>query len=203
LDSPAERDLVQEMTDACRKVSMGLFLEYAYGLDWRHPNFYPPETVKLDWPYAQAPGGDERAPQQDEDFLEYIKYCHVQLKEILYRYVPLAGIVLTPVMGYYARPDLFPLETTYQIIHEAQPQVLFSFGQGADGEEDFVSLPEQAGPEPRGGEPAERAWSLNKDKPAERLEPWKDGQRAEPSPGRNVVREMQLGPNGALPERPA
>ena len=200
LSAPADRDLVGEMTDACRKASMGLFLEYAYGLDWRHPYFYSPDSVELDWPYAASPGGDssERKFQQDEDFLGYIKYAHVQLKEILYRYVPLAGIALTPVMGYYARPHLFPLETTYEIIHEAQPQVLLSFEQGANGEEDFVSLRGSYASDPRGGDLEKQAWSMNKDKPNESIVRWEEGKLAVPNGGRNFVREIQLGPDGGL-----
>jgi alpha-L-fucosidase len=205
LSTPANRDLVGEMTDACRKASMGLFLEYAYGLDWRHPYFYSQDSVELDWPYAAPPGddGSERKFQQDEDFFEYIRYSHVQLKEILYRYVPLAGIALSPVMGYYARPHLFPLETTYEIIHEAQPQVLLSFEQGANGEEDFVSLRGDGGADPRGRDVAERAWSMNRDKPGEKITRWSGGQAAAPKVGRNVVREIQLGSDGALPVAPA
>lgn len=201
LSAPADRDLVSEMTDACRRALMGLVLEYAYGLDWRHPYFYPQDSVELDWPYVASPGedGSQRKFQQDEDFFEYIKYSHLQLKEILYRYVPLAGIALGPVMGYYAQPYLFPLETTYQIIHEAQPQVLLSFEQGANGEEDFVSLRGDEGAEPRGGDIAEQSWSMNKDKPGEQIERWEAGEPATPRPGRNVVREIQLGPDGALP----
>ena len=171
LDSPARRDLVQETCDACAAKGLGLFLEYSYALDWRHPYFYPPGSVQLDWPHA---GLDEGLAyplqfQTDEDFLHYIRSAHVQLKEILYRYVPLAGIALTPVMGYYARPDLFPIATTYEIIREAQPQVLLSFEQGADGEEDFTSVRAAPGPHPKGGERANAVWETNRTKPMEIL----------------------------------
>ena len=81
------------MCDACAGKGLELFLEYSYALDWRHPYFYPRDSVQLDWPYA---GLDEnltpaKSFQTNEDFLHYIKYAHAQLKEILYRYVPLAG----------------------------------------------------------------------------------------------------------------
>lgn len=202
LSSPAGRDLVGEMTDACRDASMGLILEYAYGLDWRHPYFFSPDSVQPDWPYAAVAHGDasERRFQKDEDFIEYVKYAHVQLKEILYRYVPLAGIALTPVMGYFARPELFPLTTTYEIIREAQPQVLLSFEQGANGEEDFVSLRPYPIPERPGGEIAEHVRSKNNEKPREVLASWERARREEPGLGLNRVREIQLEPNGALPE---
>ena len=38
-DSPARRDLVRELVNACEKRGLGLFLYYSYGLDWRHPYF--------------------------------------------------------------------------------------------------------------------------------------------------------------------
>ncbi len=193
LNAPANRDLVGEMTDACRRAGIGLFLEYAYGLDWRHPYFYPAESVQLDWAEAHLPNneGFVRRFEKDEDFLQYIKCAHLQLKEILYRYEPLAGIALTPVMGYHARPDLFPLATAYEIIHEAQPQVLLSFEEGASGEEDFVSLRGDAGT--RGGETAERARRLNEQKPREQL------RNAAGGFGGNLVHEVGLEADGSVP----
>ena len=205
LSSPAGRDLVGEMTDACRRAGIGLFLEYAYGLDWRHPYFYPADSVQLEWRQIHLPNneGAIRRFEKDEDFLEYIKYAHVQLKEILYRYAPLAGIALTPVMGYYARPDLFPLPTAYDIIHEAEPHVLLSFEQGANGQEDFVSL--RGDVETQGGETAEQVRRLNAGKPVELLA-HVEATRGSVTPGkreasgRNLVYEVQLKPDGSVPE---
>jgi hypothetical protein len=194
LNTPANRDLVGAMTDACGRAGIGLFLEYAYGLDWRHPYFYPSGSVKLDWPEAHLPNneGFVRRFERDEDFLQYIKYAHLQLKEVLYRYEPLAGIALTPVMGYHARPDLFPLATAYGIIHEAQSQVLLSFEEGANGEEDFVSVRGDAAT--RGGETAERVRQLNAGKPREQL-----GIKAGGFGG-NLVCELPLKADGSVPE---
>jgi hypothetical protein len=117
--------------------------------------------------------------------------------------VPVAGIALTPVVGYYARPELFPLVTAYQIIHEAQPQVLLSFEQGASGAEDFASLRGAAGAESRGGRAAEQAWRLNASKPAELLRPFdQNAAEAETDSGlpANVARglELQLEADGSL-----
>ena len=67
-----------------------------------------------------------------------------QLRELLTQYGPLAGIWLDPIMGYYARPDLFPIEETYTLIRSLQPQTLIAFKQGANGDEDFAS-PERSG----------------------------------------------------------
>jgi len=71
-------------------------------------------------------------------------------------------------MGYYANPDLFPIEETYALIRELSPHALISFKQGANGDEDFMA-PERGGNK-RVGEKypvAKRAYELNRDKPKE------------------------------------
>ena len=206
LDSPARRDLVEETCDACAAKGLGLFLEYSYGLDWRHPYFYPQSSVQLDWPHAGL-SEDLAYPrrfQTDEDFQHYIRYAHVQLKEILYRYAPLAGIALTPVMGYYARPDLFPIDTAYEIIHEAQPQILLSFEQGANGEEDFTSVRGTPGPHPAGGERANSTWERNRAKPVEvRVSPHSEDETTLPEQARSaaILLESHLLETGAVEPR--
>jgi alpha-L-fucosidase len=79
----------------------------------------------------------------------------------------LAGIWLDPIMGYYARPDLFPIESTYALIREANPGALICFKQGANGDEDFVAPERTPRAHPQGGELAAQAWEKNKNKPIE------------------------------------
>ncbi len=164
------RDLVGELVDACHAKGLGLFLYYSYALDWKHPYFYPRETAQLDW-HNSRPDYAEPQPEykfeKDEDFLHYVKFAHTQLKELVYRYRPLAGIWLDPIMGYYARPDLFPIEQTYQIIREAQPGILICFKQGANGDEDFVAPEREPRAHQSGGKLAADVWELNKNKPIE------------------------------------
>jgi alpha-L-fucosidase len=92
---------------------------------------------------------------------------------LLTQYGPLAGIWLDPIMGYYAQPDLFPIEETYALIRKLQPQTLIAFKQGATGTEDFASpersghsladrVREQVGPEH--ALVAQKAWDGNKTK---------------------------------------
>ena len=98
---------------------------------------------------------------------------HDQIRELLTAYGPVAGIWFDPIMGYYARADLFPIQETYAMIRALQPQALIAFKQGATGDEDFAS-PERSGHsladrvrERIGAEAAEvahRAWQKNKDK---------------------------------------
>jgi alpha-L-fucosidase len=143
--SPARRDLVGELAERCRKKKLGLFLYYSYALDWRHPYFFSNEVSR--WKCAR-PNYEQPDPayrfQGDEDFRHYIEFVHAQLRELLTHYGPLAGIWFDPIMGYYSRPELFPIEETYALVRRLQPHCLISFKQGATGTEDFAA-PEREG----------------------------------------------------------
>ncbi|MCL5271693.1 MAG: alpha-L-fucosidase [bacterium] len=141
--SPARRDLIAELAEQCRKKSLGLFLYYSYALDWRHPYFYPRKYLAVARPDYKGPEPAYRW-RRDEDFARYIEFVHGQLKELLTNYGPLAGIWFDPILGYYARPDLFPIQETYAMIRRMQPQALITFKQGATGTEDFAA-PERSG----------------------------------------------------------
>jgi len=170
--SPAARDLVGELAEQCNRKQLGLFLYYSYALDWRHPCFYPRDFIDIARPAYQEPEPRYKW-RRDEDFSQYIEFVHGQLCELLTGYGPLAGIWFDPIMGYYARPDLFPIEDTYALIRSLQPQTLISFKQGATGDEDFAA-PERSGHSladrvrerigPESAQVAERAWEANKGK---------------------------------------
>ena len=168
LHAPANRDLVKELYESCEKRGLGLFLYYSYAADWRHPYFYPREEG---WENAR-PDYAEPQPeyrfQQDEDFEQYIDFVHGQLRELLTQYPNVAGIWLDPIMGYYHRPDLFPVEETYALIRSLSPHALISFKQGANGEEDF-SAPERSGSAAVGEqfEVARTVYEKNNNKPKE------------------------------------
>jgi alpha-L-fucosidase len=170
--SPARRDLVGQLAEQCGKKGLGLFLYYSYAADWWHPWFYDREAG---WEHAR-PAYETRPARyrwrQDEDFQKYVDYVHAQLRELLTGYGPLAGIWFDPIMGFYARPDLFPIEDTYALVRSLQPQVLISFKQGANGTEDFAA-PERRGRSladrvrqiaPRWAHVAEDAWASNRHK---------------------------------------
>jgi alpha-L-fucosidase len=167
LDAPARRDLIGEMTEACRSKGLGFFAYYSYALDWKHPYFYSREAGLKN----ARPAYEEPEPSylwnEDKDFERYIDFTHTQLRELLTQYKPLAGIWLDPIMGYYARPDLFPIEETYALIRSLQPQVLISFKQGATGDEDFTAPERTPRAHPRGGEQGRIAWKKNEGKPIE------------------------------------
>ena len=172
VNSPAGRDLVGELAEQCQKKGLGLFLYYSYALDWRHPYFYPRTYNNIARPDYKTSEPSYKW-QNDENFVNYINFVHTQIKELLTNYGPVAGIWFDPIMGYYARPDLFPIEETYAMVRSLQPQTLISFKQGANGDEDFAA-PERHGNslEERvrklyGEEHAEiarHAWEKNKNK---------------------------------------
>ena len=169
VDAPnCRRDLVAELAEACDKKGLGLFLYYSYGADWKHPYFYPREGG---WGAAR-PNYAEPQPEykfeKDKDFQHYIDFVHAQLKELLSQYPNIAGIWFDPIMGYYSRPDLFPIEETYALVRSMNPHALISFKQGANGDEDF-SAPERGGGAKVGQqfEVANKVYELNKDKPKE------------------------------------
>ncbi len=142
MNSPCGRDLIAELEQACKEKGLGLFLYYSYAADWKHPYFYSRESG---WENAR-PAYKEFQPeykfQKDEDFRIYVDYVHEQLKELLSQYPSIAGIWFDPIMGLYARPDLFPVDETYALIRSLSPHALISFKQGANGDEDF-SAPER------------------------------------------------------------
>lgn len=170
VNSPARRDLVGELAAACRKKGLGLFLYYSYALDWRHPYFYSREAGGTMFPFARP---DYKTPepsykfQKNEDFRRYIDFVHAQLKEILTQYGPLCGLWFDPILAYYARPDLFPIEETYALVRKLQPGCLICFKQGANGDEDFVAPERTMQAHRRGGELALKVWEKNRGKRGE------------------------------------
>ena len=168
LNSPAGRDLIKELYESCEQKGLALFLYYSYGADWKHPYFYSRESG---WSAAR-PAYKEAQPEykyeKESDFQIYVDFVHKQLKEILTQYPHIAGIWFDPIMGYYSRPDLFPIDSTYALVRSLSPHALISFKQGANGDEDFMA-PERGG-NARVGEKfevARKVYELNKNKPRE------------------------------------
>ncbi len=190
VNSPAKRDLVAELADQCAKKNLGLFLYYSYGADWRHPYFYHDPKCWMARPAYPTPEPTYRY-QRDGDMRHFIDFAHQQITELLTNYGPVAGMWFDPIMPYYARPELFPIEETYALIRKLQPHALVAFKTGANGDEDFAA-PEREGIslEERvrkmmgdaSAEVARKAWERNRDKPKElcdTMQPGKWGYRKE------------------------
>lgn len=171
----AGRDLIAELAEQCEKKRLGLFFYYSYALDWWHPYFYPREFISVARPEYDPPE-PRYLWRRDEDFAPYVRYVHAQIEELLTHYGSIAGMWFDPIMGYYARPDLFPIDETYALVRRLQPHALISFKQGASGEEDFVA-PERSAHSledrvrqrlgDRAAEVAAAAWRGNQGKPTE------------------------------------
>jgi len=167
VNSPAKRDLIDELAKACRKKDLGLFIYYSYALDWRHPYFYPRDKKREFARPAYKKPEPRYLFRKDEDFSRYITFANNQIRELLTQYGPIAGIWLDPLMGYYGRPDLFPLKETYALIRSLPPNCLISFKQGANGDEDFVAPERRASALKRAGQAGLQVWEKNRGKPIE------------------------------------
>lgn len=171
MQSPARRDLIGELTAACQKKKLGIFYYYSYALDWRHPYFYSREYgmngTNTKWSNGR-PDYKEAQPEykfrQAEDFRKYIDFAHAQIRELLTQYGPITGIWFDPIMGLYARPELFPIAETYALVRKLQPQCLICFKQGANGDEDFVAPERTLASHRTGGELGRKVWEMNKNK---------------------------------------
>lgn len=167
------RDLMAELAEACAAQGLGLFWYYSYAADWRHPYFYTREAgLRGEAHFAAArPDYDHPQPEyrfeKDEDFARYIDFAHAQIRELLTQYGPVAGMWFDPIMGYYARPDLFPIEQTYALVRELQPHALIGFKQGANGDEDFTAPERTPAAHRCNCEVSRAAWQRNTGKPIE------------------------------------
>lgn len=168
----AKRDLCGELAEQCRKKGLGCFFYYSLLADWHHPYFYPRKFNTIARPdYETEP--EAYKFEKDEDFQIYLDDALGHIDTLLTNYGPIAGIWIDPLMGYYGRPDLFPMADIYARIRAKQPQCLISAKQGITGTEDFAA-PERSGKSltdtirKRYGDAAaviaEKAWAANKDK---------------------------------------
>ena len=176
VNSPAKRDLVGELAEACRKKNLGFCLYYSHGRDWRHP--HAPNNDKY--------GGSARPkyPQPDpayatgeqHDLNKYLDFMRAQITELLTNYGPVAAIwldgIATPLSPKSkgnkrqppARPENAPefhCQELYDHIHSLQPQVLVSYKQGLLGSEDFFA-PEHKAIQREDGKPIEICSTLQK-----------------------------------------
>jgi len=156
LNSPAKRDLVGELVEACNKRGLGIFFYYSHGRDWRHPHApnngswggsARPKYKKPDPFYVRGP---------EHDLQKYVDFMSAQIEELLTQYGPVAGIWLdghsTPVSR-KKKLDLWKLPELYKQIRETQPQTLISYKGGILGTEDFFA--------------PERKWDKASERPVE------------------------------------
>lgn len=140
VNSPAKRDLVAELSQACDDAGIGFFCYYSHGRDWKHPHA----------PNNDAYGGAAR-PQydppeptyaygKDHDLQKYVDFMTAQITELLTNYGPIAGIWLDGIgVLLNGDADAFKCQDLYDTIHSLQPQTLVAYKQGLLGTEDFYA----------------------------------------------------------------
>jgi alpha-L-fucosidase len=162
LNSPARRDLVGELADACRKKGLGMFFYYSHGRDWKHP--HAPNND--DWGGSARPKYKQAEPTYatgaQHDLQKYLDFMTAQITELLTQYGPVGGIwldgIAVPLSG---DKQKFRCQELYDLIHRSQPQVLVSYKQGLLGTEDFFA-PEHKGIANPQGKPMEICTTLQK-----------------------------------------
>lgn len=140
VNSPAGRDLVKELSEACARHGLGLFLYYSHGRDWRHP--HAPNNDR--WGGQARPQYEPPEPsyayREKHDLGIYLAFVRAQITELLTHYGPIAGIwldgIAVPLSG---DRTLFRCQELYDQIHCLQPQVLVSYKQSLLGTEDFCA----------------------------------------------------------------
>jgi len=140
LNSPAKRDLVGELAEACRKKELGLCLYYSHGRHWRHPHA-PNNDV---WGGNARPEYEKPEPAYavgaEHDLQKYVDYINAQVTELLTQYGPIANIWFdgwaVPKKG---PTEKFKIPQTYELVRRLQPQTLISYKWGITGTEDFLA----------------------------------------------------------------
>jgi len=140
LNSPAGRDLVGELAEACAQRGLGFMLYYSHARDWRHP--HAPNNDE--WGGKARPEYDPPEPTYatgaEHDLQIYLDFMTAQITELLTNYGPIGAIwldgIAVPLSGDHS---LFKCQELYDYIHGMQPQVLVSYKQGLLGTEDFFA----------------------------------------------------------------
>ncbi len=141
MNSPAKRDLVGELAEACEKQGLGFFLYYSHGRDWKHP--HAPHNDK--YPNGNAaPAYEPPEPSykygDEHDLNIYLEFMSNQVKELLDNYPTVAGIwldgIAVPLMN---KKEEFKCEELYDLIRNSSPHALVSYKQGLHGTEDFFA----------------------------------------------------------------
>jgi alpha-L-fucosidase len=140
--TPAKRDLIGELADACRKHGMRLGFYYSQAQDWHEPN-----GAGNTWDFA---------PDDKKDFDQYLRdKAEPQVRELLTRYGPVALIWFdTPRLMTPARAKRFT-----DIVRELQPNTLIDGRLGAEG--DYISTGDNVIPNEIGQEAWETPATIN------------------------------------------
>ncbi len=140
VNSPADRDLIKEMEEACGKYGLGLFLYYSHGRDWKHP--HAPNNDE--WGGKARPAYEPPEPSykygEKHDLNIYLDFVKKQVTELLLNYPSIAGIWLDgSAVTLSGDASKFKCQELYDHIHKTHPHALVSYKQGITGTEDFFA----------------------------------------------------------------
>jgi len=128
-NTPFKRDVVQELSDACRKQGLGFGAYYSV-CDWHHPDFP-----------IDVPSSHDSGPRKENYNLDrYIKYLRNQVTELIHNYGPLTTIWFDMPQQVFAKRG----KPTEALIYKLQPGILIN-NRGYQGESssgDYIT-PEQ------------------------------------------------------------
>jgi alpha-L-fucosidase len=138
MHAPARRDLIAELSEACDRHGLALFIYYSHGRDWWHPDS-PLNNESSCRPRHVA----DRAHfhwDDDYDINRYLDFVNEQVTELC-RYSA-AGIWLDGIGTFVNMPDgvrISRCQELYDTIHAAAPHLLVAYKQGLTGTEDFFA----------------------------------------------------------------
>ena len=109
--TPFRRDVLKELSDACREDSLSLHLYYSH-IDWTRP----------DYPSGRTGLNTGRDPQL-RDWPAYYEFMNRQLRELLTGYGPVRAIWFDGLWDHDqdAEPFNWQLEKQYALVHSLQP----------------------------------------------------------------------------------
>jgi len=111
--TPYKKDIVAELSKACQKHGLKLFLYYSH-LDWHHIDYYPRSNTSLN-----KGGQDWTERPESGNWENYLKYMNGQITELLTNYGAIGGIWFD---GWWDNKKAdWKLEEQYALIHKLQP----------------------------------------------------------------------------------
>jgi alpha-L-fucosidase len=108
MNSPFGRDVVKELSEACRKQGIAFGTYYSV-CDWHHPDF----------PFG-SPGGSTKKPHPDLD--RYEQYLRKQVEELVRNYGPLSTLWFDVAQGFDAKRG----KGVVDFVRTLQPDILIN-----------------------------------------------------------------------------
>jgi alpha-L-fucosidase len=203
--TPCGRDMIAELTQACRKQGMKVGFYYSHWLDWQHPGGAMP-------PWPEKPQDPPMRQPSDAMFERYwVEKCLPQVSELISMFDPDlfwfdSWESKTRTRDHQLTQDR--LSRLIGMIREQSPRVLINSRIGTDSGVDFLSMDDNYFPDKRLGRPWETSGTMNKSWGYHRLDfAWKSTRTLLHNLISNVSRngnyQLNIGPMGDGSLQPA